>query len=158
MGGRVYVGSDQSGGRLFSVDASDGSEYHDDHFDGQVKDFVWPDWRNAGDLYFATDNFVWAFHDNGTTLANKFAGGISLGTAKPTSGVLLVPGTQLVYVGADDGRLYEIDASGAAPSLKWVQLGDGLAAVGAPSLDWPNNLIHVGTEAGVFYAVDIPLP
>jgi hypothetical protein len=29
--------------------------------------------------------------------------------------------------------------------------------VGAPSLDRAYSLIHVGTEAGVFYAVSVPL-
>ncbi len=73
----------------------------------------------------------------------------------PTSPVLFIPGSHYVYVGGSDGKLYELDTLG--PSWRSVTLGDGSAAVGAPSLDWPNDLIHVGTEAGVFYAVEIPL-
>jgi hypothetical protein len=44
--------------------------------------------------------------------------------------------------------------------VKPVPLGDGKAVVGAPSLDrgFEPNLVHVGTEAGVFYAVSVPLP
>jgi outer membrane protein assembly factor BamB len=160
MGGRVYVGSIFTGGRVFSVDADTGANYWFDHGDGQVKDFIWPDWRNPGDLYFAGDSFVWALHDDGATIDYKapLVGPVSLGGAIPTSAVLLVPGSLFVYVGADDGHLYEIDFSQNPPFVKSVQLGDGGATVGAPSLDWPNDLIHVGTEAGVFYAVDIPLP
>ncbi len=47
-----------------------------------------------------------------------------------------------------------------APVVKPVPLGDGLSVVGAPSLDrgFSPNLVHVGTEAGVFYAVSVPLP
>jgi hypothetical protein len=83
--------------------------------------------------------------------------GFSLDTGVvPTSPVLFVPGSHYLYVGGSDGKLYELETLG--PGLKSVQLGDGQSAVGAPSLDWVNGLIHVGTEAGVFYAVELPLP
>jgi len=36
-------------------------------------------------------------------------------------------------------------------------LGNGKSAVGAPSLDRDFNLVHVGSEAGIFYAVAVPL-
>jgi hypothetical protein len=62
-----------------------------------------------------------------------------------------------VYVGGSDGKLYEIDVA-AAPAVKSIALGDGLSVVGAPSLDRGYDLVHVGTEAGVFYAVSVPLP
>ena len=71
--------------------------------------------------------------------------------------MLFVPGSHYVYVGGTDGKLYELDVLGA-PGIKSVTLGNGLAAVGAPSLDRVYNLIHVGSEAGIFYAVQIPLP
>jgi hypothetical protein len=91
-------------------------------------------------------------------MTNKFTGPISLpGGAKP-SPVLFVPGSHYVYVGGSDGNLYEIDTLQASPVPKPVMLGNGLAVVGAPSLDRINNLVHVGTEAGIFYAVQIPLP
>jgi len=160
-GGAVYVGSTIGGGTLYAVEAVDGLAVNDRtflHNDGQVKGFVFPD-RPSGDLYFATDNYVWALNDNGSTIGNKFAGPIVLPAgAKPTSAVLFVPGDHYVYVGADDGKLYEIDVSGAAPVIKGQALGDGLATVGSPSLDWPNALIHVGTEAGIFYAIAYPFP
>jgi hypothetical protein len=163
MNGRVLVGSAQSSGRLWSVEATLGvSDYWFDHTDGQVKDFVFPDWR-TGDLYFATDSYVWALHDDGASITNKFPGlpfpgGIDLGGGVvPTSAAVFVPGNHYVYVGGSNGRLYEIDVlAGPAPTIKSVVLGDGLATVGAPSLDWSNSMIHVGTEAGVFYAVEIP--
>jgi outer membrane protein assembly factor BamB len=160
MGGRVYVVGDLSGGRLYSVDAVTGGFYAFNIGDGQVKDFIWPDWRNPGDLYFAADTSIHPMHDNGSNLVYQTppGGPVGLGGASPTSGVLVVPGTQLLYVGADDGHLYEIDFSQDPPFVKSVQLGDGGAVVGSPSLDWHNDLIHVGTEAGVFYAVDTPLP
>ncbi len=157
MGGRVYVSG--TPGFLYSVDAATGSSYNVNHNDGQVKGFIFPDWRNLGDLYFATDNYVWAMHDNGTNIVNQFAGGITLNAGVvPTSPVVFIPGSHYLYVGGSDGKLYEVDVAGPAPVIKSVVLGDGLATIGAPSLDWENNLIHVGTEAGVFYAVEVPLP
>ncbi len=161
-GGRVYVGSAAGGGTLFSIDAASGSAVLDrtfPHLDGQVKDFVFPDRASpTGDLYFATDHFVWGVSDTAGSLSNKFAAGISLGGSVTPSAALYVPGHGLVYVGGSDGRLYEIDVSGAAPVLKSEALGDGSALAGAPSLDKDFDLVHVGTAAGIFYAVHVPLP
>ncbi len=101
----------------------------------------------------------WALNDDGASISNKFAGPITLaGGVVPTSAVLFIPGSHYVYVGGSDGKLYEIDVLGASPVIKPLVLGDGLATIGAPSLDWPNDLIHVGTEAGVFYTVEMPFP
>jgi uncharacterized delta-60 repeat protein/uncharacterized repeat protein (TIGR01451 family) len=159
--GRVYVGSIDGGGTVYSINADTGDTLDDRtfvHGDGPVKGFVWPDW-GSDDLYFATDNRVWAISDTGApSMPNKFAAGISLGVSVTPSPVLVIPGTSFVYVGGSDGTLYEIDAAGAAPSLKPRPLGDGQALVGAPSLDWFYSLVHVGTEAGIFYAVEVPLP
>ncbi|HEY4634162.1 MAG TPA: PQQ-binding-like beta-propeller repeat protein [Candidatus Limnocylindrales bacterium] len=159
--GRVYVGSPLGGGAVFSIDALDGSNTLLDrtfsHGNGQVKGFVFPD-RASNDIYFATDDFVWGVTDTGALLmTDKFAGPISLGATVKPSPVLFVPGSHYVYVGGSDGKLYELDVLGA-PSIKSVTLGNGLAAVGAPSLDRVYNLIHVGSEAGIFYAVQVPLP
>jgi outer membrane protein assembly factor BamB len=168
MNGSVYVGTPLGGppaGTLYAVDAASGSPALDrtfHHGDGQVRGFVFPDWRND-DLYFAGDGFVWALHDDGATITNRFPllpapGGIELAPGvRPTSGVLFVPGSHYVYVGGSDGKLYEIDVLGPSPVVRSVVLGDGMAKIGAPSLDWENALVHVGTEAGIFYAVRVPL-
>jgi hypothetical protein len=158
-GGRVYVGSSLNGGTVFSLDAATGADDRTFvHGNGQVKGFVFPD-RASNDIYFATDDFVWGVADSGgATMSNKFAGGISLGATVRPSAVLFVPGSHYVYVGGTDGKLHEIDVLGAAPVLKSVTLGDGLAVVGAPSLDRIHGLIHVGSAAGIFYAVQVPLP
>jgi uncharacterized repeat protein (TIGR01451 family) len=157
---RVYVSSN---GQVHSLppDLST-SGYSFDTADGNVKGFVFPDRSNAGDLYFATNNYVWGLQDDGTGLSAKYStgtspdGGITLGSGvKPSSAVLL--SYPYAYVGGTDGHLYEIDLLGSPPTPKSVQLGDGLAVVGAPSLDATNQLVHVGTEAGIFYAVHVPL-
>jgi hypothetical protein len=161
QGGRVYVGSMDGGGTVYSINAATGAVGDDRtfvHGDGPVKGFVWPD-RASPDLYFATNNFVWGISDTGApSMPNKFPAGISLGGAVTPSTLLFVPGDHYVYVGGSDGSLYEIDVLPAIPILKSQPLGDGLALVGAPSLDWFYDLIHVGTEAGIFYAIQVPLP
>jgi outer membrane protein assembly factor BamB len=159
--GRVYVGSTILGGTVHSFDAlTGGDERTYVHGDGQVKGFVFPD-RASNDLYFATDGFVWGVTDTGApAMTNKFGSGVVLaGGVTPSSGVLFVPGSHYVYVGGSDGKLYELDTLGA-PGIKSVTLGDGLAAIGSPSLDigFTPNLVHVGSVAGIFYAVQVPLP
>jgi hypothetical protein len=159
-GGRIYVGSSAGGGTVYSVDAASGAADRSYvHGDGQVKGFVFPD-RNSNDIYFATDNFVWGLTDDGAaTMGLKFGGGVSLGTGVKPSAALFVPGSHFVYAGGSDGSLYVIDLAGA-PDVTAIPLGDGKSVVGAPSLDrgYVPNLVHVGTEAGIFYAVEVPLP
>jgi uncharacterized repeat protein (TIGR01451 family) len=161
--GRVYVGSPLGGGTLYSIDAIDGNNTALDrtfaHGDGQVRGFVWPDRSGSGDLYFATDNLVWGVTDTGAALVGKFAP-ITLAAGVTPSAVLFTPGSHYVYVGGSDGKLYEIDVLPPVPTVKSVTLGDGSARVGTPSLDRGGvpNLLHVGTEAGIFYAVQVPLP
>lgn len=95
--------------------------------------------------------------DDGSNLTPKWAG-ISLGGGVTPSPVLYVPGSNRIYVGGSDGQLYEMDVSGASPVVNSEPLGDGTAAVGAPSYDRDSGLIHVGTVAGIFYAIAVPLP
>jgi outer membrane protein assembly factor BamB len=153
-GGRVYVGN--TAGTVYSIDAATGG---DDipyaHGDGALKGFVFPD-RASNDIYFATDNLVWGLTDTGAALTLKFSVALP-NTARP-SAALFVPGDHYLYVGGSDGRLYELDTLQAPPVPKPVTLGNGAAAVGAPSLDRVHDLVHVGTEAGIFYAVQVPLP
>jgi hypothetical protein len=157
---RLYVGSSAGGGTVYSIDAATGNPALDRtfvHGDGQVKGFVFPD-RSTDDVYFATDNRVWLVSDAAGGMAeNSVTGGVLLGSGVRPSPVLFVPGSHYVYVGGSDGKLYEINVAGA-PAVKPLTLGDGLAVVGAPSLDRDYGLVHVGTEAGIFYAVSVPLP
>jgi PQQ-like domain len=161
-GGRVYVGSAAAGGTVYSIDAAAGDtdslSRSFNHADGQVKGFIFPDRKSAGgEIYFSTDNLVWVVQDDGSTLTPKYPG-ISLGVGVTPSPVLHVPGSGRLYVGGSDGRLYEIDVSGATPVVKPELLGDGTSTVGAPSYDKDNQLVHVGSAAGIFYAVQVPLP
>ena len=158
--GRIYVGSMDGGGTVYSINAATGAMGDDRtfvHGDGQVKGFVWPD-RDSQDLYFATTNSVWGISDTGAAAIPPKFPAVSLGGGITPSTILFVPGSTYVYAGGSDGNLYEIDVLPVIPTLKQQQLGDGLALVGAPSYDWFYTLIHVGTEAGIFYAIQVPLP
>jgi outer membrane protein assembly factor BamB len=152
-GDRVYVASDA--GTLYSIHES-GAPALDrtvGTFDGAVKGFVFPD-RSSQDVYFATNTLVKGETDTAGGFFPKF--GFSLGAGVTPSPVLYVAVLGKVYFGASDGKLYELDVTTLAS--KSVPLGDGMATVGAPSYDLVNGLVHVGTAAGVFYAVQVPLP
>lgn len=158
-GGRVYVGSRND--KVWSIPAATGSfagAYEKGVGDGGVKGFVFPDRRN-GDLYFATNNKVQALTDTGTALANKWVDV----NVKGASMVVLQTSTNHLYAGSSDlggstAGLVEIDVSVGAPSLKSIVLESSNVVVGAPALDIGYGLVHVGSEAGTFYAVQVPLP
>jgi len=155
-GGRVYVGSAQGGGTVYSIDAlTGGGDRTFPHGNGQVKGFVFPD-RSSRDIYFATNDFVWGVTDDVGGMVNKFGSALSLGAGVKPSPVLFIPGSHYLYVGGSDGSLYQFELLGGP--LESVTLGNGKSAVGAPSLDRDFNLVHVGSEAGIFYAVALPLP
>jgi len=154
--GRLYFGmvnTDVVARRL-----SDGKQSILGTGDGEVKGFVFPDRRN-GDLYFSTNGKVWAVGDTldptDPMLTPRW-----IVTDIPTPSIVLHrPGTDYLYVGGGDGRLYEIDVAAGSPqsTKKWVTLEAG-SQVFAPSLDGPNNLVLVGSATGVVYAVRVPLP
>ena len=68
-----------------------------------------------------------------------------------------IGGVPYVWVGSGDGNLYQIDAD-TGTVIKSVLLGGGGSTIGAPSLDLANLLVYVGSDKGVIYAVQVPLP
>jgi hypothetical protein len=164
-GTRVYVGDVD--GKVWSLPMDGTSGYSLDLGDGAVKGFPFPDRRN-NDLFVATSTKVWGLTDSvGTSLGYKWTNPVQ-GLDSP-SVVLLKPGTNELYVGVrdivpaglpDSAGLLRIDVSLADPGLSAASLAlEGFAAVvGAPSLDvgFTPNLLHVGSEGGVLYAVEVP--
>jgi outer membrane protein assembly factor BamB len=173
-GGRIYVGNDSE--EVYFLDiATSGtpSPPFGPTSDGNVKGFVWPDRRNTN-LYFATNTTVWSIRDAGSDLQPNWTwnggGGVEPGM------VLHWPQTDYLYVGGKDGKLYQLDFSGGAPTnacvpapsastCLYIQLGDGQDRLGAPSLDIgveppdvtvDKKLLHIGSESGVIYAVEVP--
>ena len=161
-GTRVYVGTES--GTIYSLDAASGG---DDHIftpspaDGPVKGFLFPDRRND-DMIFATTSKVWSISDDADPMTKNWEWAPGGPTPNPSI-VLYRPQTNLVYVGAANGELYELDFTSASPSTAPAQnlqiLGGGQGQVGAPSLDLgPPPLLIVGSEPGVLYAVEVPFP
>jgi outer membrane protein assembly factor BamB len=157
-GGVVYVGTNT--GVVHALDAGTGaSSWSFATGDGPVKGFVFPD-RQSNDLYFSTTSRVWGLSDDGTSASKNWPEV----TAIPSPSLPVHPGgTSLLYVGGGDGRLYQIDFTAAGnpgppPVVLSVQAGDGSAALGAPAYDVLNSTVYVGSDAGVFYAVSVPLP
>jgi glucose/arabinose dehydrogenase/outer membrane protein assembly factor BamB len=148
--GRVYVGT--NAGAVHALDADTGAvawSFVPQPLDGPVKGFVWPV-RGSARLYFTTTSRVWAIDDAGASASEVWAAPLAVDSPS----MPLFSGSRL-YVGSGDGRLYEIDAAGAA---RFLVIGDGAAAVGSGVLDFVNNFIYVGTASGEIHAVPVPLP
>jgi FG-GAP-like repeat/PQQ-like domain len=164
--GRAYVANDT----VYSLDAASGGGVRSfPTGDGLVKGFVFPD-RRGDDLIFATDHKVVSISDDGggaTGMTENWEWTLPAGGSP--SLVLYWPETNFVYVGGPGGTLYELDFTSAdsanPPAVKEVVLGDGSDQVGAPSLDrmppgapGGQGLLVVGSESGVLYGVEVPLP
>ena len=123
--------------------------------DGPVKGFVWPDPVHEH-LYLATTTTVWGLVDEGGSASLLFSEAIP---SPSTPLVVADDALRYLLVGAGDGRLYQLDLSvdPTDPTVTSVGLGDGTAAIGSPSFDVTTGLVHVGSEAGVLYAVEVPL-
>jgi outer membrane protein assembly factor BamB len=150
MGTTIYIGNNVS--QVRSVRASDGFvnwTWTASPLDGAVKGFVSPDLGNSR-LFFSTTTKVWNLKADGSGT------NWSIATIPNPSTPLYIASLGMLYVGSSDGKLYEINV--ATQATKSVTLGDGLAAVGSPSLDTVNSLLHAGTTAGAVYAIGLPLP
>jgi outer membrane protein assembly factor BamB len=164
-GNRLYVGDVD--GKVWSLQLDGSGAYAPfDLGDGAIKGFPFPDRRN-NDLFVATSTKVWGLTDNGSSIVTKWTNPVQ-GLDSP-SGVLLKPGTNELYVGVrdtvpagapDTAGLLRIDVGLADPGPGAVSLAleSFAAVVGAPSLDvgFSPSLLHVGSEGGVIYAVEVP--
>ena len=157
--GRVYVGNNL--GTVHAFSAATGTAHWSgagpfqvvDSFGPAIKGFIFPDRQGTqSDLYFSTGSKVWGITDVGTTGILKTGWPV---TTIPNPSIPVfgrIGGVPYVWVGSSNGRLYQIDAA-TGGFIKIVELGGGGSVIGAPSLDATNNLIYVGSDAGVIYAV-----
>ena len=163
-GGRVYVGSTNGGGTLYSIDAATGSSADDRtfvHGDGPVKGFVFPD-RNSptGDLYFAANTRVWG--------VDRDRRGARQQVRRPASPLLgrrravdaAVPrrrATTSTSAAATAGSTRSTLA--AAPVAESGRSsGDAPLTVGAPVARRATASSTSGPRPGTFFAVEVPLP
>ena len=153
-GGRLYVGTNSS--EVHALDALDGSDLWSAPFDaddGPVKGYIWPRFGTS-ELFFSTTTRMWSITDGGGVTSLNWST-----AAIPSPSIPLVSFRDpLAWVGGGDGRLYQLDISGAVPALTSVVLGDGSAAVGSPALDVFTDTAYVGSDAGRLYSVSLPLP
>jgi hypothetical protein len=153
--GRVYVGNTND--EVESHDAANGDTdfYVRDLSDGEPKGFLFPDRRNNR-LYVATSGKVWAVEDTGATLNPYWPTEPSL---VDPSVVLHHPGTDDIYVGVRDqggtAAIVKINASTGVVAPIYVSLENGPLTIGPPSLDLGNGMLHVGSVAGILYAVEL---
>jgi len=157
---RLYVGTNAS--RLYALNPATGAALWSieglpylDLADGPVKGSID---RQPGSsrLYLATTNTVWCINDDGSSATVVWS--IQLGAGVTPSTPMYLPGADRLLVGASNGRLYQLDTTQTPPATTtYVTLGAGNAAVGSPAFDVVNDVIYVGTEAGVIYAIDWPL-
>jgi hypothetical protein len=154
--GRLYFGT--ANGEVHVYRLANGAQSTLGLSDGEIKGFVFPDRRN-GDLYFSTNSRVWGVSDTLEPSSPMLTPQWFVDDIPAPSIALHRTGTDFVYVGSSNGRLYQIDAAAADPKAtkKYVELEAG-SQIGAPSLDGPNNLVLVGSATGVVYAVRVPLP
>ena len=146
--GVIYVGT--VAGFVYAYDTSGTQLWSNTTLsDGPVKGFIFPQFGSPNVL-LSTNTKVWSLDATGVP---------NWSVPLPSPSIpLFAWGTSYVIVGAGDGKLYQIDANNPA-LITSATLGDGSpTSVGAPSLDLLNSVIYVGTDAGIIYAVDFPLP
>jgi outer membrane protein assembly factor BamB len=116
--------------------------------DGPVKGYVWPDVA-TGRIYFSTTSLVHAITDGGGS-ATAFWSPVSVSSASPP----LLRGNRL-YVGGADSGIRSIEADSTTPATTVRTVGDQAVpkTVGPPTLDVTQDLLIVGTDLGVIYAV-----
>ncbi|MBP7866929.1 MAG: S8 family serine peptidase [Acidobacteria bacterium] len=155
--GRLYVGTND--GKVHALNAATGAVlWTYNTGDGTpVKNFVCLGYTTPTQrIYFSTSDRIYALDENQTSNTVALASGWPVtDIASPSTPLYLIGGTYL-YVGSSNGSLYEINTTTPA-TRKSVALGSPASAVGSPSFDVTNNLIYVGTAAGIVYAVSIPL-
>ncbi len=154
-GGRLYVVDNSAAHAAWSVPADTGLGGYSRNLGASAsKGFPFPD-RRSGDLYVATDTTVNGLTDTGAALNDKWT---PIPLDQPSI-VLLRPGTNDLYVGvrnySGNASILRIDtASGTVADN--VPLETSQLVVGAPSLDIGYDVIHVGSELGILYSVQLP--
>jgi len=146
--GSLFV-SDMVAGDLYAVNPMDGLDTLFFNLGGGgAKGFVFPD--------FGTPNVLAS-----TSLETL---SVSFGAANWTSSCVATPSTPTaipfrdwVFVGSNEGKLFQFSASGGGGCSSSACVGDCLSTiVGAPAFDVLKSMLYAGTEDGVIYAIRPP--
>ncbi|NLI48481.1 MAG: PQQ-binding-like beta-propeller repeat protein [Acidobacteria bacterium] len=155
--GRVFVGT--NAGVVYCLDAADGSTQwsYNTGTGTPVKAYLFPTYTATPHrLFFSTSNNVYCITDDGG--ANYTVRWAVTDIPSPSTPLFLF-GTSYIYVGASDGRLYQINiTTGAHASVELAPGASPVPVVGSPAYDYVNRMVYVGTDTGVMYAVSVPLP
>jgi outer membrane protein assembly factor BamB len=150
---RLYVGT--NAGEVKAVDPTTHQvvwTYTCNPLNGPIKGYVFPRLGSSPlQLFLATTDRVWAILDNGTTASLSW----SVAVPKPST-PLYVSGTNHLLVGGGDGTLYQLDTDKNGKVSGSVSLGS--SPLGSPGLDVTNDMLLVGSTAGLVHAVAFPLP
>jgi outer membrane protein assembly factor BamB len=149
-GGRIYVGT--NAGEVKAIDpAGPTVKWTYSTGDDAVKGYVAPQFGSTPlRLFFSTTTQVWAIDAGDTSAAFAW----SVATIPGPSTPLFVPGSTDLLVGSSNGALYQLSTGGAVTGS--LSLGTG--GLGSPARDAVNELVHVGSTAGVLHTVALPLP
>jgi uncharacterized delta-60 repeat protein len=148
--GSVYV-SDSFFGDLYSVNPLDGSSIVFFGLgNGGAKGFVFPEF-GTGNLFASTST---------ETMSVKFGNLNWTGSCVTTpSTPSAVPGSDWLFVGSNEGKLFQFSASGGTgcPVPLSACVGDCASTiVGAPAYDILKTMLYVGTDDGKVYGVRPP--
>ena len=135
---------------VHSIDVSGAVNWSIPTGDGVVKGYVAPD-RFTDDIYISTNTTVRRLSDDGSPPSTDWARSDIPSPSSP----IYAPGDAYLYLGAGDGKLYQLDAA-TGSTTRTFPLGDQGAGVGSPTLDRINRFVYVGTEAGIVYAIELP--
>jgi uncharacterized delta-60 repeat protein len=151
--GSVFVSESSASGNLYAVNPLDGTDSMvSSLLDGGAKGFVFPQFGTTN-VFASTSTRTLSV--NGVSGLSNWAGSCVATPSTPTA----VPGTDWVFVGSNQGKLFQFSASGGAgcPAPPSACIGDcSSTIVGAPAFDVLKSLLYAGTDEGKIYAVRPP--
>jgi hypothetical protein len=150
--GSLFV-SETSLGDLYRINPVDGLDsLVFNLLDGGAKGFVFPQFGTTN-LFASTSTSTLSVNSSFGTL--NWTGSCVATPSTPTA----VPGTDWVFVGSSEGKLFQFSAGGGTgcPTPLSACIGNCLSTiVGAPAYDVLKTMLYVGTDEGKIYAVRPP--
>jgi len=146
--------SDTSPGYLYAVTPADGLDSLVFNLaDGGAKGFVFPQFGTTK-LFASTSTSTWSVdYSSGFP---DWTGSCVATPSTPTA----VRGTDWVFVGSGEGKLFQYSASsggGGCPASRSACIGNCVSTiVGAPAYDVLRTMLYAGTDEGKIYGVRAP--